>query len=100
MNQVVPNTSSAPDETSEAYKAKNALHEISKGNVFVPKHDIIRLFESARSSGEDILRDPLISAEIKDVYIESLPVVDGSDLEEIKESILERLVDTMKNFIK
>ena len=88
MNQLVPNT---PSISQEAFKAINALYEISKGNVFVPNHDIIRLFESA---GEGVLQDPSISQNLKDIYLESL------DLEEIRDSILQRLVDKMRGFIK
>ena len=103
MNQVVPNTSSAPKTpsvSSEVLISKKALYEISKGDIFVAKHDIIRLFESAGSAGEDVLQDPSISAELKDIYVESLPVVDDFDLEEIQASILQRLLATMKNLIK
>jgi len=103
MNQVVPNTSSAPKTpsvSSEVLISKKALYEISKGDIFVAKHDIIRLFESAGSAGENILQDPLISVELKDVYLDSLPVVDSVDLEEIQDSILQRLLATMKNIIK
>ena len=94
MNQVVPNT---PSISHEAFKAKHALYEISKGDVFVPNHDIIRLFKSA---GENVLQDPSISQNLKDIYLESLPLIEDVDLEEIKDSILQRLVDTMKGLIK
>ena len=92
MNQV-----NTPRISHEAFKAKHALYEISKGHVFVPKHDVIRLFESA---GENVLQDPSISQNLKDIYLESLPVIEDVDLEEIKDSILQRLVDTMKGLIK
>ena len=94
MNQVVPNT---PNISHEAFRAKHALYEISKGDIFVPNHDIIRLCESA---GENVLQDPLIAQRIKDIYLESLPVIEDVDLEEIRDSILQRLVDTMKGLIK
>lgn len=92
MNQVVPNT---PSISHEAFKAKHALYEISKGDIFVPNHDIIRLFKSA---GENVLQDPLIAQSLKKIYLEylkSLPVI-----EKINDSILQRLVDTIKNLIK
>jgi hypothetical protein len=91
MNQVISNY---PSKLIKSKRATSCLVSVSKGDILVPEHEIVRLFNTA---GSEALNHKQISQELKNIYIESLPVLEDISLEEIRESVFKRLVDTMRN---
>ncbi len=84
MNQVLEKSMNL----SSKHKAIISLVELSRGDILIPDHEVIRLFEAA---GADAINHTAISQEIKEIYLQTIPELCSADLQEVPETLLSKV---------
>ena len=84
MNQVLDTSINL----SSKHKAIISLVELSRGDILIPDHEVVRLFEVA---GADAINNKFISQEVKEIYLKTIPELCSSDLQEVPETLLSKV---------
>jgi len=84
MNQVLEKSR----DLSPKHKAIISLVELSRGDILIPDHEVVRLFEVA---GADAINNKFISKEVKEIYLKTIPELCSADLQEVPETLLSKV---------
>jgi len=84
MNQVLEKNM----KLSPQHKAIISLVELSRGDILIPDHEVVRLFEVA---GADALNHRAISPKVREIYLKTIPELCSADLQEVPETLLSKV---------